>query len=44
MLTIVWQSQFKRDFKNAKKRKRRLEKLAYIIEELQHSKKTPSKE
>ena len=36
MLMIVWQSQFKKDFKNIKKRKKKLEKLAHIINELQH--------
>ena len=38
MLTIVWQSQFKKDFKNAKKGGKKLEKLAHIITELQHDK------
>ena len=43
MLTIVWESQFKRDFKNATKRKKKLEKLAHIINELQHKKTLPPK-
>ena len=37
MLTIVWRHQFKKDFKNTTKRKRKLEKLAHIINELQHN-------
>ena len=43
MLTIVWQSQFKKDFKNAKKRGKKLDKLAHIITELQHNKTLPPK-
>ncbi len=43
MLTILWQSQFKKDFKNAKKRGKKLDKLAHIITELQHGKQLPSK-
>ncbi len=43
MLTIVWQSQFKKDFKNAKKRKKKLGKLANIISELQHNQPLPPK-
>ena len=43
MLTIVWQSQFKKDFKNAKKRSKKLEKLAHIITELQHGRSLPIK-
>lgn len=41
MLAIVWQSQFKRDFKNAMKRARNMEKLAHIVYELQHSRALP---
>ena len=37
MLTIIWQSQFKRDFKIATKRQKKLAKLAHIINELQHN-------
>lgn len=37
MLMIVWQSQFKKDFKNALKRKKDLDLLAYIIGELQYN-------
>lgn len=36
MRVIVWQSQFKKDFKVAQKRNKKLEKLAHIITELQH--------
>ncbi len=43
MLTIVWQSQFKKDFKHATKRKKKLEKLAHIIKELQHNRALPPK-
>ena len=43
MLTIIWQSQFKKDFENAKKRGKDLDKLAHIINELQHSKQLPPK-
>ncbi len=43
MLTIIWQSQFKKDFKNATKRKKKLAKLAFIINELQHNKLLPYK-
>ncbi len=43
MLTIVWHSQFKKDFKNAKKRKKDPQKLAHIIEELQHNRELPPK-
>ena len=43
MLTIVWQSQFKKDFKNAKKRNKKLEKLAHIVNELQHNRPLSSK-
>ena len=34
MLKIVWKSQFKRDYKNAKKRGKKIDKLAHIIQEL----------
>ena len=43
MLTIVWESQFKKDFKLATKRKKNLEKLASIIKDLQHNKPLPPK-
>lgn len=43
MLTIVWQSRFKKDFKNISKRKKKLEKLAQIINELQHNRPLPTK-
>ena len=43
MLSIVWQTQFKKDFKNAKKRGKKLEKLAHIITELQYSRQLPPK-
>lgn len=43
MLTILWQSQFKKDFKNAKKRRKKLDKLAFIINELQYEKELPPK-
>ncbi len=43
MLSIVWQSQFKKDFKNTKKRRKNLDKLAHIITELQHGKQLPPK-
>ena len=43
MLTIVWQSQFKKDFKVATKRKKKLEKLTFIINELQHNQPLPAK-
>jgi mRNA interferase YafQ len=35
VLTIVWESQFKKDFSLATKRGKNLEKLALIIENLQ---------
>ncbi len=38
MLSIVWQTQFKKDFKNAKKRGKKLEKLATILTTLQSGK------
>ena len=38
MLIIVWQLQFKKDFKHAKKRGKKMDKLAHIITELQHRK------
>jgi len=43
MFIIVWQSQFKKDFKNVKKRMKKLDKLACIITELQHGRKLPLK-
>ena len=43
MLIIVWPHQFKKDFKKATKRKRKLEKLAYIINELHHNRPLPHK-
>jgi mRNA interferase YafQ len=43
MLTIVWQSQFKKDFKVVSKRNNKLEKLAFIINELQHNRALPPK-
>jgi mRNA interferase YafQ len=43
MLLIVWQTQFKKDFKNAEKRGKKLEKLAHVITELQQSKQLPPK-
>ncbi len=43
MLILVWQSQFKKDFKNAKKRGKKLNKLAHIITELQQGKQLPPK-
>lgn len=43
MLTLIWQSQFKKDFKNAKKRGKKLDKLAKIITDLQHGRTLPAK-
>jgi len=43
MLLIIWQTQFKKDFKNAKKQGKKLEKLAHIITELQHGRKLSPK-
>ena len=43
MLGIVWQSQFKKDFKTIKKREKKLDKFAHIINELQHGKQLPPK-
>jgi len=43
MLTIIWESQFKRDYKNAKKRGKKMDKLAHIIMELQHGNPLPPK-
>ena len=43
MLSIIWESQFKRDFKNAKKRSKKMEKLAHVILELQHNRQLPPK-
>jgi mRNA interferase YafQ len=43
MLVIVWESQFKKDFKKAEKRGNKLEKLMHIIKELQHSRPLPPK-
>ncbi len=43
MVSIVWQSQFKKDFKNAIKQKRNLEKLAHVINELQQGRSLPLK-
>ncbi len=43
MLSIVWQTQFKKDFKNTQKRGKKLEKLAHIITDLQQSKQLPPK-
>jgi mRNA interferase YafQ len=43
LLTLVWQSQFKKDFKVVTKRGKKLDKLAQIITELQHGKQLPAK-
>ncbi len=43
MLTIIWESQFKKDFKIAKKRGRDLTKLDEIIRILQSQKSLPIK-
>lgn len=43
MLTLVWQAQFKKDFKSATKRGKKLDKLAKVITELQHERPLPSK-
>jgi len=43
MLVIVWESQFKKDFKLIIKRQKKLEKLHFIINELQHSRPLPPK-
>jgi mRNA interferase YafQ len=43
MLPIVWQTQFKKDFKVITKRSKNLEKLAFIINELQHNRSLPAK-
>lgn len=43
MLIIVWQSQFKKDFKAAVKQNKDMDKLARIISELQLNKALPSK-
>jgi mRNA interferase YafQ len=43
MLALVWESQFKRDFKLITKRQKKLEKLQFIISELQHSRLLPPK-
>ena len=43
MLTIVWENQFKKDFSTATKRKKDLNKLAFIINELQHQRSLPPK-
>lgn len=43
MLTIVWESQFKKDFSLATKRGKNLEKLALIIENLQTKTPLPPK-
>ncbi|HEV2601559.1 MAG TPA: type II toxin-antitoxin system YafQ family toxin [Candidatus Babeliales bacterium] len=43
MLIIVWQSQFKKDFKTAIKQKHNMEKLAHIISELQLNRPLPPK-
>ena len=43
MLAIIWESQFKRDYQKTKKRGKRMDKLAHIIKELQHSNPLPPK-
>ncbi len=43
MLAIAWQSHFKKDFKVAQKRGKDLEKLAYIVKELQYGRQLPIK-
>ncbi|MDP3889248.1 MAG: type II toxin-antitoxin system YafQ family toxin [bacterium] len=43
MLTIVWQSQFKKDFRNAKNRGKKLDRLTHILEKLQHNEQLPLK-
>jgi mRNA interferase YafQ len=43
MITIVWQSQFKKDFKIATKRHKKLDKLALIINKLQCNRPLPAK-
>lgn len=43
MLTIIWHSQFKKDYKQAKKRGKKIDKLAHIITELQHGNPLPPK-
>ncbi len=43
MLDLIWQSQFKKDFKKIKKSRLKIEKLAYIITELQHERPLPPK-
>lgn len=43
MLTLVWQTQFKKDINQALKRKKDLEKLENIIRELQNQRPLPAK-
>jgi len=43
MIAIVWQSQFKKDFKNILKRKKKLSKLESIIKKLQSCHSLPFK-
>lgn len=43
MLIIVWGSQFKKDFKLITKRQKKLDKLQFIISELQHGRSLPPK-
>ena len=43
MLTIIWESQFKKDFNNADKQRRKIEKLTDIIQKLQHGDQLPPK-
>ena len=38
MLNIVWKSQFKKDFKKISKHQKNLEKLSYIVKEIQQGK------
>jgi len=43
VLVIVWENQFKKDFSLVTKRKKKIEKLAVIINELQYGKMLPPK-
>jgi len=43
MLTIEWQTQFKKDYKIVKKQQKNLEKLIHIIHELQQNNPLPLK-